>query len=330
MQRIPIEYQSADGKLRLHAEEYGPKNAPLTVLCLHGLTRNGRDFEALVKHLSADYRVIIADQRGRGQSPWDPDPTNYQIPVYARDMTCLLDRLGVAQVALIGTSMGGLISMLLGASQPARVPGIVLNDVGPEIPPAGIDRLREALTTPAHVSTWADAAQQAKRINGHAFPDYGSADWDAFARRTYAEDATGRPVPAFDPAILQGLTRPASPDAVAPTLWPVWAQLAVIPILAIRGELSDILSVETLEKMAARHPKLDRVRLPNRGHAPMLDEPPASLPSIGSWRACIGDRGLDWQNGARHWLRTRHRQKHRSGAGRGGRPRGGAWTGRRR
>src|SRR5579862_6347378 len=123
--RTSIDYNSADGALRLHAEECGPRNAPLTVLCLHGLTRNGRDFEALANHLSTHYRVITADQRGRGRSQWDPDPSNYKIPVYATDMTCLLDHLQVERVVLIGTSMGGLISMTMGASQPARVQGII-------------------------------------------------------------------------------------------------------------------------------------------------------------------------------------------------------------
>jgi pimeloyl-ACP methyl ester carboxylesterase len=274
--RTPIDYQSADGTLRLHAEECGPANAPLTVLCLHGLTRNGKDFEALVEHLSDRYRVITADQRGRGQSQWDPDPANYQIPVYAKDMTCLLDRLDVARVVLIGTSMGGLISMVLGASQPARVQGIVLNDIGPEVPAVGIKRLRESLNTRAQVSTWVEAAQQAKRVNGHAFPDYGDAEWDAFARRIYTEDATGRPLLAYDPAILAGLNQTSDPNAVTPSLWPVWAQLRSIPMLTIRGGLSDILSAEILEKMAVHHPNLMTLTLPNRGHAPLLDEPAAT------------------------------------------------------
>jgi pimeloyl-ACP methyl ester carboxylesterase len=271
----PIEYQSADGRLRLHAEETGPRDGPLTVLCLHGLTRNSRDFDSLIEHLAVQYRVIAADQRGRGRSQPDPTAANYQIPIYAQDMTHLLDRLAIERVVLIGTSMGGIISMILGAAQPARVRGIVLNDIGPEVPAAGIKRLRDSLTTPAQVSTWDDAAQHAKHINGHAFPDYSEADWRAFARRIYVEDSTGRPVPAYDPAILRGLNPPSDPNAATPTLWPLWEQLAAIPMLAIRGGLSDILSAEILENMAARHPNLTTLTLPNRGHAPMLDEPAA-------------------------------------------------------
>jgi pimeloyl-ACP methyl ester carboxylesterase len=270
--RTSIDYNSADGALRLHAEECGPRNAPLTVLCLHGLTRNGRDFEALANHLSTDYRVITADQRGRGRSQWDPDPSNYKLPVYAMDMTCLLDQLQLERVVLIGTSMGGLISMTMAASQPARVQGIILNDIGPEVPAAGIRRLREALNTPAEISTWADAAKRAKWVNGQALPEYDQSDWDAFARRTYVEDATGRPVPAHDPAILRALNETSEPNAPARTLWPLWPKLASIPMLAIRGETSDFLSAEILENMVARHPNLTALTLPNRGHAPMLDE----------------------------------------------------------
>jgi len=273
--RTPIEYQSSDGRLRLHAEESGPRNGPLTVLCLHGLTRSGRDFETLAAHLAQRYRVITADQRGRGRSQWDPAVANYQIPIYASDMIQLLDRLAVDRVVLIGTSMGGFISMVLGASQPARVRGIVLNDIGPEVPAAGIKRLRESLNTPARISTWAEAMRHARRINEHAFPDYGEADWQAFARRLYVEDPAGRPVPACDPAILMSLNQPSDPEAVTPTLWPLWDRLGSIPMLAIHGGLSDILTPEILANMAARHPDLTTLTLPNRGHAPMLDEPAA-------------------------------------------------------
>jgi pimeloyl-ACP methyl ester carboxylesterase len=269
-----LEYESADGTLTLHAEQFDPGQAPLTVLCLHGLTRNGRDFDSLVAHLSRRYRVVIADQRGRGLSAPDPNPANYQIPVYAKDLTLLLDRLKIEQAVLIGTSMGGLISMVLGATLPSRVRGIVLNDIGPEVPASGLERLRQSLSKKAEVRTWADAAAHARRLNGEAFPDYGEDQWLAFARRIYRDDGSGRPVPAYDPAILAGLT-PADPTAVAPTLWPLWTQLQALPMLVIRGELSDILSAEILTRMVATHPHLTALTLPHRGHAPMLDEPAA-------------------------------------------------------
>jgi pimeloyl-ACP methyl ester carboxylesterase len=275
MMRSPLTYESADGTLRLHAEQSGPERAPLTVLCLHGLTRNGRDFEFLSEHLSHRYRVITADQRGRGLSARDPDSGNYQIPVYVKDMVHLLDRLDIGQAVLIGTSMGGIISMVLAATHASRVRGIVLNDIGPEIPAAGLNRLRHSLSMPADVRTWTDAAIQAQRVNGQAFPDFGQAEWLQFAHRIYREDGYGRPVLDYDPAILAGLAQTTDPDAVAPDLWPLLAQLHAIPMLAVRGALSDILSAGILERMASTHPRLGTLTLPHRGHAPMLDEPAA-------------------------------------------------------
>jgi pimeloyl-ACP methyl ester carboxylesterase len=272
--RTPIEFTSADGTLRLHAEAWGPADAALTLLCLHGLTRNGADFGTLAARLSAHYRVVTADQRGRGKSQWDANPLNYQPAAYARDMFRLLDQLQIERVVLVGTSMGGIVSMLMAATQPARVRAMVLNDIGPEVPNAGLRRLRNSLNTPAQVSTWGDAARRAKDVNGLAFPDYDAADWEAFARRTHAEDPAGRLIPAYDPSILKGLNE-TDLSAVPPNLWSLWTQLGSIPTLAIRGELSDILSADILANMAVRHPGLITASIPNRGHAPMLDEPAA-------------------------------------------------------
>jgi len=269
--RTPIVFPSADGTLKLHAEVSGPEDAPLTILCLHGLTRNCSDFGALVSHLAPRYRVVTADQRGRGKSQWDPVAAHYQPTVYAADMFQLLDRLNIARTVLIGTSMGGIMSILMATMQPQRILGIVLNDIGPEVPNAGLQRLRDSLNAGAQIDTWQDAARDAKRRNGLAFPDYTERDWDAFARRIFHENAAGRPVAAYDKAILNGLNE-ADLSAVPANLWSLWTQLGAIPTLAIRGELSDILSAPTFEKMAASHPMLTAVTVPDRGHAPMLDE----------------------------------------------------------
>jgi pimeloyl-ACP methyl ester carboxylesterase len=272
--RTNLEFPSADATLRLHAEVWGPQNAPLTLLCLHGLTRNGADFGALAERLSARLRIITVDQRGRGLSQWDSNPANYQPATYVKDMFRLLDQLGIPRVVLIGTSMGGIMSMMMAATQPARVQAMVLNDIGPEVPNSGLERLRDSLGTRARIETWRDAAAQAQRVNGLAFPDYDAGDWLAFARRTYAENASGHPVAAYDPNILKGLNE-ADLTAVPPNLWSLWDTLGSIPTLAIRGELSDILSADILAEMAARHPNLITVNISNRGHAPMLDEPAA-------------------------------------------------------
>jgi pimeloyl-ACP methyl ester carboxylesterase len=272
--RTPIEFPSADGTLRLHAEIWGRDNAPLTLLCLHGLTRNGADFGALAQRLAARYRVITADQRGRGRSPWDANPANYQPAIYVNDMFRLLDQLRIPRVVLIGTSLGGIMSLIMAAAQPARVHALVLNDIGPEVPNSGLRRLRESLSAPAHIETWADAAAQAQRVNRLAFPDYGAADWLAFARRTYTDNGADHPVPAYDPNILKGLNE-ADLTAVPSNLWSLWDTLGSLPTLAIRGELSDILTAEVFAHMAARRPSIITVNIPNRGHAPMLDEPAA-------------------------------------------------------
>jgi pimeloyl-ACP methyl ester carboxylesterase len=272
--RTPIHYRSADGLLELYAEEGGKPDALHTVLCMHGLTRNSRDFGSLVAHLSTRHRVVTADQRGRGRSQWDANSSNYQPIIYAQDMFKLLDHLCIERAVLVGTSMGGIVAMTMAAMQQHRVRGIVLNDIGPEVPTEGLKRLRDSLIAPAQIATWQDAARQAQRVNGLAFPEFRDDDWLAFARRTYTEDASGRPVAAFDRAILNGLIN-ADLSVVPANLWSLWAQLGAIPTLAIRGGLSDILSAETLLKMTAGHPRITTVTLANRGHAPMLDEPPA-------------------------------------------------------
>jgi pimeloyl-ACP methyl ester carboxylesterase len=266
---------SHDGRLRLFGRLYGPDHGRRTILCLHGLTRNSLDFEHLARHLAdAGHRVLAFDQRGRGRSGWDADEANYQLPVYARDMLSVLDQLQIPRAVLIGTSMGGLMSMLMAASAPERIVGMVINDVGPEIDSRGLDRIRGYVGRRTPPSNWDAAARAVAEDNAVAFPDYGQADWLAFARRLYVEDIEGRVTAAYDPAIAVGL-QPTATAVAPPDLWPLWGSLSAFPILAIRGALSDLLSQPTLEQMAARHPGLRTAVIPARGHAPMLDEPDA-------------------------------------------------------
>ncbi|WP_031239247.1 alpha/beta fold hydrolase [Asticcacaulis sp. AC466] len=279
-----IYYASSDGRLPLYARDYGlpqqgslqgiPQNGP-AILCLHGLTRNSADFHDLAMHLKGRYRVICADQRGRGRSQWDPDAINYQPLIYAADMVRLLDYLSLDRVIVIGTSMGGLMAMILGTMARTRLVAVVMNDVGPELDPAGLARIASYTGKTPPAANWAQAAELAKLTNGVAFPDYGPDDWVAFARRLYTENAEGVPVLAYDPAISGGLKADTQTPVVPPDLWAMWDALAGLPILAIRGALSDLLSARTLEKMAQRHDGLKTVTVPNRGHAPMLDEPEA-------------------------------------------------------
>jgi len=263
-------FESRDG-LRLFSRVYaGPEGGAPTVLCLHGLMRNSRDFEALAPHLAQRYRVIVPDVRGRGLSARDPDPTHYQIPVYLQDLEPLLAGLGVERTAVIGTSMGGLIAMVLAASRPNLVTRIVLNDVGPEVNPAGLERIRAYAGKAPSAGSWSDAAAQLRLTFGAAWPDLEPARWETLARRSYRESAVGTIEADSDPRI--GDVVRSSPSA-APDLWPLWNALARLPVLALRGAHSDILSEATLARMLREKTDLRTVTVPQRGHAPLLDEP---------------------------------------------------------
>ena len=273
-------YNSTDG-LRLYARDY-PHSAPrATVLCMHGLSRNSADFATLCAELHGDYRLISVDQRGRGLSAYDPEPSNYNPLVYVRDMLTLLDHLAIDRVVAIGTSMGGVISMLMAATAPQRFRGVVLNDIGPVIDPAGLDRIRSYVGQLPAVATWQEAAAQVRATNAIAFPDYGDDDWLAFARNVYRENATGVPVLAHDPAIAQSL----KPTQVPVDMWSTFDAMTGLPLLVIRGASSDILSRECVAEMRRRKPDLTAVEVPNRGHAPMLDEAVA----IAAIRRFLGD-----------------------------------------
>ena len=264
-----IQFPSADARLSLYARDY-PGSGP-TLIMMHGLTRNSADFESLVGRLAGRYRVVVPDQRGRGQSDSDPEPTNYKPAIYCGDMLALIARLGIERPVLIGTSMGGLMAMIMGAMAPSAYRGIVLNDVGPVLETAGLKRISRYIGKTAEVTDWESAAAYCRATNGYAFPDYGKADWSAMARRLFHEDSAGRPRLAYDPVIAAGLEGD-QPSAVPPDLWPMWDMLAPIPILAIRGEISDILSVGTLAEMTRRHPGMKAIEVSGVGHAPMLDE----------------------------------------------------------
>jgi pimeloyl-ACP methyl ester carboxylesterase len=263
-------FESHDG-LPLYSRVYaGPSPGASVVLCLHGLMRNNRDFEELAPHLAARYRVIVPDVRGRGLSARDPKAENYQIPVYLKDLELLLSGLGVERAAIVGTSMGGLMAMVFAAMQPARVARIVLNDVGPEVDPAGLERIRGYAGRSIPVKTWPEAASQLRAIFGVAWPGLDAARWEQLARRSYRVNPSGDIEADADPRI--GDVIRGSPGA-APDLWPLWGTLERVPVLALRGALSDVLSAATLARMQREKPGLQVLTVANRGHAPLLDEP---------------------------------------------------------
>lgn len=263
-------FDSPEG-LRLFSRVYpGPAPSAPVVLCLHGLMRNGRDFEDLAVHLACGYRVVVPDVRGRGLSARDPNFNNYRIPVYLEDLLQLFAGLGVERASIIGTSMGGLMAMVLAAMQPRLVAGIVLNDVGPEIDPEGLERIRRYAGKSPPVTSWPQAVDQVRGIYSAAWPGLSDERWERIARLSFRANAQGLPEADADPLIAEPLR---DTKAAAPNLWPLWAVLAKVPILAIRGASSDILSAATLDRMQREKPDLRVLTVANRGHTPLLDEP---------------------------------------------------------
>ena len=263
-------FESHDG-LRLFSRVYaGPRADAPVVVCLHGLMRNSRDFEDLAPHLAARYRVVVPDVRGRGLSARDPNFGNYQIPIYLADLLLLCAGLGVRRAYIIGTSMGGLMAMVLAVTQPQLVAGIVLNDVGAEVDPQGLERIRGYAGKSPPVRSWEQAVAQVRSIYGAAWPGLSEERWERIARLSYRANAHGEPEADADPLISEPLR---DTSVAAPNLWPLWGALAKVPILVIRGAQSDILNVATLARMQRQKPDLRVLEVANRGHAPMLDEP---------------------------------------------------------
>ena len=265
-------YPSADGRLTLYARLYAGEGPPL--LLMHGLTRNSADFEGLARHLAGRYRLIVPDQRGRGRSQYDENPEKYVPASYCADMMALIDQLGLDRPVLVGTSMGGLMAMVMGSLAPHRFRAIVINDIGPEVSKSGLARIASYVGTDSAVDGWPEAAAYCRAVNGQAFPKYDEEDWLFAARRTFTEADGGKLRLAYDRAIADGF-KSEDPSADPPDLWPMWDALAPLPVLAIRGEISDIFSPQTMKRMHERHPGMQMVTVPEVGHAPMLDEPEA-------------------------------------------------------
>ena len=263
-------FASADG-LRLHYRDYAPLEAGrIPVLCLPGLTRNCRDFEATALRLRRRRRVLSPDLRGRGRSQHDPNWQNYHPGTYLADLVRLLDDAAVERVILFGTSLGGILSMLLCSTVPRMPTAVILNDIGPEVAAEGLQRIAGYVGRSPPVRNWDEAAAQMRATYGLAMPDATDADWHAFAHRSYTE-VDGVPRLDVDPGIGEAVR--SAPTGVAPDLWPVYAALQTLPVLAIRGEVSDVLSVATFERMGREKPDLVRVTAAGRGHPPLLDEP---------------------------------------------------------
>lgn len=276
-------WTSADG-LELYYRDYPaaaggepesePREERLPVLCLHGLTRNSRDFAALAEHIAAQgRRVIVPDMRGRGMSAYAPDSATYTPVQYVADVELLLSKLQIERFIAIGTSMGGLMTIMLAAARPGRIAGAVLNDIGPEIEAAGLARIGGYVGQGRSYPTWLHAARSIAAVHGEAFPDYDLDQWLEMAKRTMVVSQNGRISYDYDMAIAEPFS--ASDPAPAASLWLAYEALTDVPLVLVRGELTDLLSLDTVKQMSVRNPRLKLVSVPRVGHAPTLDEPEA-------------------------------------------------------
>ena len=259
-------YESRDG-LSLCYRDYDDGGEGWPLLCIPGLSRNSRDFHRLALALRPARRVLAVDLRGRGLSDYDPDGDNYRLPTYVADIAGLMRHAGIDRAVVLGTSLGGVVAMMLASEQPAKVAGLVLNDIGPEIARAGLARIREQAGRFGPVWSWDEACAQTREIHGHALPDLDDARWMEYTRAAYREGPDGVPRLDLDPRIGE---RPARPGDL-PDPWTMFSSLSM-PTLVLRGEHSDILTRETAERMQAQTPELELATVAGRGHAPLLDE----------------------------------------------------------
>jgi pimeloyl-ACP methyl ester carboxylesterase len=264
-------FTSGDG-LQLFYRDFAPlaQTAKLPVLCLPGLTRNSRDFTHVAGRIRQDRRVLCADLRGRGLSQHDPVWQNYHPGTYLADIGLLLNDAGVSRCVLLGTSLGGILSMLLGAMNPNLVAGVILNDVGPEVAPEGLARIAAYVGRHAPPASWDEAVATVRATYEIGMPGLSHEEWVTHTKRSYS-DVGGVPRLDMDPLIGEAVR--SAPAAAAPDLWPLFAALRPVPTLALRGATSDILSESTFDRMLREKPDLVRVEVPQRGHTPMLDEP---------------------------------------------------------
>ncbi|MFN4141266.1 alpha/beta fold hydrolase [Aestuariivirga sp.] len=275
---------AADGT-PLYARDYQAEGRGLTpAVCLPGLTRNARDFETIAPLLARKRRVVALDFRGRGRSG-RADPATYRPDQEVADTLAVLDALGVERFAVIGTSRGGIVAMVMAARALPRMAGVLFNDIGPRIDKAGLLRIRGYLGSDPKFASWEEAVAALKAGNP-GFPSLSDAEWLAFARRVYREDEGG-PRADYDPGLAVNFPSAAEiEEGKVPELWALLELMAEVPSLVLRGEHSDLLSEETVAEMRRRHRRLSAATVPERGHVPFLDEP-VSLEAIAGWLAAV-------------------------------------------
>jgi pimeloyl-ACP methyl ester carboxylesterase len=274
MQDPTSTFVSAPDGLKLHVRCWGPRAATGTpVICLPGLARTAADFDALAPALAEGNarRVIALDYRGRGLSDYDDNPANYNLVVELADVLAVATALEVLPAVFVGTSRGGILTMLLAVQRPGLIAGAVLNDIGPVIEPQGLMRIKGYVGKLPQPRSFDDGAEVLRRLFSGQFPKLTPDDWLKASRRTFKEEK-GALVPTYDVKLADTLKN-IDPEKPVPALWKEFEAMRNMRVLAIRGENSDLLSPATFEEMQARHPGLETLVVPDQGHAPLLAEP---------------------------------------------------------
>lgn len=277
---------AADGT-RIFAELHGPDRSGVApLLCLPGLTRNGRDFEPVVDRYASERRVLTVDFRGRGRSENAADPLTYRPDVELADTLAVLDAFGLHRAAVLGTSRGGIVGLLMSAIAPDRVCGLCLNDIGPRIEPAGLLRIMGYVGFEMVFPDW-NLGARAYGATAPGFVDVSEEQWQTAVQRAYVRRQDGRITPYYDMKL--SATLPSRLDVEAgktPELWSLLPALAGKPVTCLRGDASDLLSRETVNRLCTELPQTDAIEVPGRGHVPFLDEP-ESVAALDRWLARI-------------------------------------------
>lgn len=263
---------SSDG-LRLHYRDYAGDASRPPIICIPGLTRNARDFEGVAARLAGAWRLLCVELRGRGESAHAKDPMTYVPLTYWQDIEALIAELKLEKFILFGTSLGGLITMLLAANGSARIAGALLNDIGPEVETRGLDRIRSYVGRSQNWPTWLHAARFLQEMQADRYPDWGLDDWLVYAKRLCRLTSGGRIVFDYDMRIAEPFRLPQGEAGL--DLWPAFLGLKGVPSLVVHGELSDLLNAAAVAKMTEAVPTMESVTVPRVGHAPTLDEPEA-------------------------------------------------------
>ena len=263
-------WTSPDG-LKLHYRDYPGREDRPPLLCIPGLTRNARDFEPVAEAFGGEWRLICPELRGRGESEYAKDPESYRPGQYVADLDALFEEAGISRFVAIGTSLGGILTMMLAAENVERIVGAAINDVGPELERAGVARIRDYVGQGRTFPSWMHAARALREESGASFPDYEIQDWLRLAKQRMSVSGSGRIALDYDMRIADAFNTPGAQDVG--DLWSAWRALTGRPVLVLRGELSDLLSAATFALMGEQSSDIECVTVPRVGHPPSLEEP---------------------------------------------------------